>query len=240
MNAPAPLLRFEAATLGYPGRPVLTGVDFSAERGSFVGIFGPNGAGKTTILRTVLGLLSPLEGVLHFSGSPRRAPRFGYVPQKERLDAIYPLTAYEVAAMGTYRKVDLFRVLRRTDRARHIRECLRTCGALELAGRRYGDLSGGQRQRVLIARALAADPELLALDEPMAGIDIATQQSLLELLQGLKAAAKLTVLMVSHRIQVEKGLFSHIAWVDGGKAAFAPASEILARGPMSKAFRTEL
>ncbi len=240
MNDRAPLIRFSAADLGYQGRPVLTGVDFAVERGSFVGIFGPNGSGKTTILRTVLGLLAPIEGAVVFPASPRRTLRLGYVPQKERLDPIYPLSAYEVAAMGTYRQVDLFRVFRKTDRSRHIRECLKTCGALELGSRRYSDLSGGQRQRVLIARALAAEPELLALDEPMAGIDIATQQGLLELLQGLKASAALTVLMVSHRIQVEKDLFTHITWVDAGKAVFAPAAELLARGPMTKVFRSEL
>lgn len=240
MTSPQPLIRFSAAALGYRDRAVLAGVDFSVERGSFVGIFGPNGSGKTTILKTVLGLLTPIAGTLAFPASPRRALRLGYVPQKERLDPIYPLTAYEVAAMGTYRTVDLLRVLRKTDRSRHIRECLKTCGALDLENRRYADLSGGQRQRVLIARALAAEPELLALDEPMAGVDIATQQGLLELLQALKEKRELTVLMVSHRIQVEKGLFTHIAWVDAGKATFAPAAEVLARGPMTKVFRTEL
>lgn len=234
-----PLIKFESANLGYPGRPVLSDVNFAVDRGAFIGIFGPNGSGKTTILKTILGLLAPLEGALRFDGGARR-PRLGYVPQKERLDSIFPLSVFEVAAMGTYRKFEPIRGLRGTEKSRLIRDCLRTCGALDLQGRRYGDLSGGQRQRVLIARALAAEPELLALDEPMAGVDISTQAALLELLQGVKKAGELTVLMVSHRIQVEKGLFTHIVWVDGGKAVLAPAAELLARGPITKVFRSEL
>lgn len=232
------LIEFRNATLGYGGRPVLAGVGLSIERGAFVGIFGPNGSGKTTILKTLLGLIPPLKGQLDFKGS--RRPRYGYVPQKEKLDPIYPLSAYEVAAMGSCRKLELFQRLRGRDNSSLIRHSLKICGALELAPRPYSDLSGGQRQRVLIARALAAEPELLALDEPLAGIDITTQKALLKLLKQIKEEGNLTVLMVSHRIQIEKGLFSHIAWVDEGKAAMGPAEEMLTGGRFREVFKSEL
>ena len=207
---------------------MLTGVDLSVEREAFVGVLGPNGAGKSTILKTMLGLIAPMKGHMKLKGSLFGLPRFGYVPQKEKLDVIYPLTVREVAAMGTYRRFELFARLRGLGHDDLIRRSLKECGALDLAERRYSDLSGGQRQRVLIARALAAEPELLVLDEPLAGIDVPTQKALLKLFQHFKDQKHLTILMVSHRLQAERDLFTHIAWVQDGKADFGPAEKMLA------------
>ncbi len=234
-----PILRFEHAALGFGSRAVLTGVNFQIERGAFVGILGPNGAGKTTLLKTLLGLLSPLRGRFETEGSDNGRPRFGYVPQKERLDPIYPLSAYEVASMGTYRRVELFRRLRGNMHDEIVRRGLRASGALELAHRRYSDLSGGQKQRVLIARALASEPEVLILDEPLAGIDVATQKALLKLFHELKAEGRLTVLMVSHRLQTERELFSDVLWVDDGKVDAGPAASMLAKAPIMEFFGRE-
>ena len=231
-----PLLQFRGASLGYGRRAVLASVDLEVRRGSFLGILGPNGAGKTTILRTVLGLISPVKGQFVTEGAEFGRPRYGYVPQKEKLDPIYPLTAYEVAAMGTYRRLELLRRLRRQQHGDLIRRCLRECGAMELADRRYSDLSGGQRQRVLVARALAAEPELLVLDEPLAGLDVTTQKALLKLFQTLKDEHRLTVLMVSHRLQVEKALFTDIAWVEEGKVESGPAERMLAERRITEIF----
>lgn len=223
-----PLVQFQGASLGYGRRPVLTGVELSVERGAFVGVLGPNGAGKSTILKTLLGLIPPLKGQMKRTGSFLGPPRFGYVPQREKLDAVYPLTVREVAAMGTYRRLELFSRLRGGTRGDLIRRSLKECGAQDLAERLYSDLSGGQRQRVLIARALAAEPELLVLDEPLAGIDVTTQKALLKLFSAFKEQKRLTVLMVSHRLQAERDLFTHIAWVQDGKADFGPAERMLA------------
>jgi ABC-type Mn2+/Zn2+ transport system ATPase subunit len=235
----APLVRFKAASLGYGRRPVLTGVDLAVETGSFVGVLGPNGAGKSTILKTMLGLIRPVKGKVETAGSAFGRPRYGYVPQKETLDPIYPLTAREVAAMGTYRRFELLRRLRGLGHDDLVRRALKECGASDLAERRYSDLSGGQRQRVLIARALAAEPELLVLDEPLAGIDVTTQKACLKLFQDFKEKG-LTVLMVSHRLQAEKDLFTHIAWVQDGKADFGPAAEMLSKRHITQVFGDEL
>ncbi|MDD5628754.1 MAG: ATP-binding cassette domain-containing protein [Elusimicrobia bacterium] len=230
-----PLIRFRHASLGYGRVPVLAGVDLGIPAQAFVGILGHNGSGKTTLLKTVLGLLPCLKGQLVCPG----APRFGYVPQKERLDPIYPLTAYDVTAMGTWRRFELLARLRGTRRAL-VQRCLTDCGAAGLASKAYRDLSGGQKQRVLIARALAAEPQVLALDEPLAGIDITTQKALLKLLQELKERRRLTILMVSHRVQAEKELFSHVIWCDEGRAEMGGAEEMLGRGKLGDVFRTEL
>jgi ABC-type Mn2+/Zn2+ transport system ATPase subunit len=121
-----------------------------------------------------------------------------------------------------------------------IRRSLKECGALELSDKRYSDLSGGQRQRVLIARALAAEPQLLVLDEPLAGIDVTTQTALLKLFEHLKMQKALTILMVSHRIQRERDLFTRVAWVGDGKVESGPADEMLSEGKLMKIFESEL
>ena len=231
-----PLVKFTSASLGYGRRAVLHGVDLSISRGDFLGVLGPNGAGKSTILKTLLGLISPLKGKVQLHGASFGAPRFGYVPQKEKLDVIYPLTVREVAAMGTYRRFELLRRLRGKTHDDLVRHSLKECGAWDLADRRYSDLSGGQRQRVLIARALAAEPELLVLDEPLAGIDVPTQKALLKLFKDFKEQKGLTVLMVSHRLQAERDLFTHIAWVADGKADFGPAEKLLAARHITEIF----
>lgn len=235
-----PLIRFKHASLGYGRAPVLAGVDLDIPAQAFVGILGHNGSGKTTLLKTILGLIPCMKGHSVSHGIGLAAPRFGYVPQKERLDPIYPLSAYDVAAMGAYRRLELFAKLRGRDNRQLIHRCLADCGAAALAGKAYSDLSGGQKQRVLIARALAAEPEVLALDEPLAGIDITTQKALLKLLQSLKEQRGLTILMVSHRVQAEKGLFTHIIWCDEGQAVMGRTEEMLAHGKLSEIFRTEL
>ena len=235
-----PLIEFKNAAVGYGRKAVLEGVNLTVQRGDFWGILGHNGSGKTTLMKTLLGLLPPLKGRLDETGTRFGHPRFGYVPQKEKLDSIYPLTSTAVAAMGTYRKLELLARLRPSEHADLVRRCLKECGATDFAHRLYSELSGGQRQRVLIARALAAEPELLILDEPLTGIDITTQRAILVLLQRLKEDKGLTIMMVSHRIQAEKDLFTHIAWVDDGRVQAGTSAEVLAHSHVREVFRSEL
>lgn len=228
------------ASFGYEKNAVLSGVSIELERGSFIGILGHNGSGKTTFLRSFLGLIPTLRGEIVFHTPQEAPPKFGYVPQKEKLDAIYPLSVYNVAKMGTCREFGIFERLRGINRRPLVESCLEDCGMLSHSKRPYSALSGGQKQRVLIARALAAEPEVLALDEPLSGIDITTQKSILELLKELKTRRHLTILLVSHRVQAEKDLFSHILWCDDGKASMGKADDMLAFGRAGEVFREEL
>lgn len=239
-SAIEPLIRFKNASLGYGKTPVLTKVALDVRPGSFWGILGHNGSGKTTILKTLLGLIPCLSGEFAVRGRRFGRPRYGYVPQKERLDPLYPLTARAVTAMGTFRKLELLQRLRGAGPDDLVMRCLADCGAAKLAGRRFSELSGGQKQRVIIARALAAEPELLVLDEPLAGVDITTQLALLKLLQELKERRDLTILMVSHRVSAEKGLFTDVAWVDEGRVTTGPAGEMFSSGRLSEVFKSEL
>lgn len=232
-----PLIEFKGATIGYGKTVILRDVSLQVNAGDFLGILGHNGSGKTTLLKTLLGLIPCVKGRFTAQDRDGGPPRFGYVPQKEKLDAIYPLTAQAVASLGSYRRFEFWRG---REHKRLISEALKECGAAEFSRKMYSELSGGQRQRVLIARALAAQPHLLILDEPLAGIDITTQHAILALLKRLKEHHGLTILMVSHRVQAEKDLFTHIAWVDEGRVEVGPAQAMLSGGKVSEVFRAEL
>jgi ABC-type Mn2+/Zn2+ transport system ATPase subunit len=164
--------------------------------------------------------------------------RYGYAPQQEKLDPLYPLSAYDVAEMGAYRRFRWPGFFRRKRHAELVERCLSDCGALDFASRPFSELSSGQKQRVLIARALCAGPEILILDEPLSGIDVSTQQALLGLFGELRKNPDLTVIMVSHRLQAEKRLFTHIAWLEAGRLESGPADEMTA-GKMAEIFRSE-
>src|SRR3989441_9588973 len=167
MSVPALALR--DVSLGYEGRPILKGVTLTVEPGEFCALLGPNGAGKTTLLRGMLGLLPVLPGRIEY-GFDRRTSPPGYVPQRESLDPIFPLTVLEVVLMGTFARL---RPLQPAGRHQHrlAAECLAQVGLEAIAKQPFWALSGGQKERILIARALAAEPRLLLLDEPTAGVD---------------------------------------------------------------------
>jgi ABC-type Mn2+/Zn2+ transport system ATPase subunit len=199
-----PLIAVEDVSLGYGRRPVLRHVSLSVYAGEFLGIVGPNGSGKSTLLKALLGLLPPLSGRVQWGAVGSATDRtsasrlqYGYVPQRDTVDPLFPLSVRQIVAMGRYGRVGLFRRLRKPD-WEAVDEALARVGIQDLARRGYGQLSGGQRQRTLIARALVAEPDLLVLDEPTNGMDLASEHALLELIRQLHEANDLTVLMVTH------------------------------------------
>lgn len=215
----APLVALEGAAVGYGGRPFLAGVHLAVMPRDFLAIVGPNGGGKTTVLLTLLGALTPIAGRVV------RAPplRVGYVPQREHVDNIWPLTSFEVALMGRVPGIGPWRRPGPADREQ-VRRAMARVGIEHLADQQYGELSGGQRQRTLIARALAADPELLALDEPTNGMDPAAELGTMDLLRELHGGGKLAIVMVSHRLENVANYASSLAFVDKDQALFRVGS----------------
>jgi zinc transport system ATP-binding protein len=199
-----PALEFRQVWFAYDGEPVVEDVSFALERGEFAAILGPNGGGKTTLLRLALGLARPSRGsVALFGKSPdhfRSWSRVGYVPQAaEGVQSRFPATAEEVVTYGLYRGFDPMAFRRASGGAAVIR-AMETVDIADLRGRRIASLSVGQQQRILIARALVREPELLVLDEPLAGIDAAGQEQFHALLRRLNGELGMAILLVSHDI----------------------------------------
>jgi ABC-type Mn2+/Zn2+ transport system ATPase subunit len=209
----AALIRLREATIGYPGRPLLDEVTVDVEPDDFLAIVGPNGGGKTTLLRTLLGVLPPLAGWR----APEHPVHVGYVPQRDHVDALWPLGVGDVVVMGRVAGAGPFRRLGGAD-VEAARRALARVGMEGLWDRSFGTLSGGQRQRALIARALAAEPRLLALDEPTNGMDPAAELSAMDLLRDLHGAGGIAVVMVSHRLEAVANTARRLAFVDKDQA----------------------
>ena len=182
---------------GYDQEPVLEDINLSVKELDFVGLIGPNGGGKTTLLKVLLGLLEPMRGQVRVLGlSVGKGRRYvGYVPQSVELDRDFPIRVWDVARMGRLGRRRLLQRYTSVDNG-IVAQALRDVGMLDLRDRPIGALSGGQRQRVYIARALAVQPRLLLLDEPMASVDAQASTTLYELLSRLNE--RVTILMISH------------------------------------------
>ena len=216
------LLVFEDVNLGYGRRSVLEGINLKLKSGDFLGVVGPNGTGKTTMLKAILGILKPQSGRIEKDPTVR----MGYVPQRQFVDEVYPLTVLDVALMGRYPLLGVFARPGRRDKELVMR-CLDHVGIADLAGRLYRELSGGQKQRTLIARALAIEPQLLILDEPTNDMDIGSEYSIMELLSLLNKERDITVVMVSHLLNVVANYVKTLALIDGGLRVIGSTEEVL-------------
>ncbi|MCZ9346729.1 metal ABC transporter ATP-binding protein [Streptomyces sp. TRM76130] len=198
-DEPVISLRGVRAELG--SRLVLRGIDLTVRHGEVVALLGANGSGKSTAVRTAIGQVPATAGEVELFGTPLRRfrdwARVGYVPQRTTAAGGVPATVTEVVSSGRLSRAR-FGVLRKADHAA-VRHALDLVGLADRAKDSVNALSGGQHQRVLIARALAADPELLIMDEPMAGVDLASQEVLAETLR-TQTAAGATVLLVLHEL----------------------------------------
>jgi zinc transport system ATP-binding protein len=195
----APVIEIRHVSFTYDGLLALEDVDLAIADRDFVSVVGPNGGGKTTLLKLVLGLLVPTRGTIRVFGLPpeQARPRIGYLPQNVQVDLRFPVSVMDVVLMGRLSPSRWAGPFRRGDREAAER-ALSEVRLLELRDRPFSVLSGGQRQRALIARALAAEPDLLLMDEPTASLDIAAEQELYDLLDGLND--RLTIVLVSHDI----------------------------------------
>ena len=225
---------------GYNGNPVLEAVNFQVDRGDMVGIIGPNGSGKSTLIKTVLGLVKPLRGevsVLGRNGAPERH-LVGYTPQTELVDWDFPVTVFDVALMGRYSRGGLFRRTTKEDREA-ADASLELVKMFDLRDRLIGELSGGQRRRVLLARAMAHNPELLLLDEPMAGLDATAQHQLLDLLDELRGKGA-TVILSTHDLSCVSSRCDKAACLNRRLIAFGKPSEVLNEQVLGETFGTHL
>jgi len=236
-----PVISIENASFGYGSVPVLESISLGVESGAFLGIVGPNGSGKSTLLDLMVGLRQPDSGTVRLFGEPATefdaGERIGYVPQDATTVAReMPITVREVVRMGRYprRLVGRF-----SDADRQaVDDALEQVGIADLAARRVGRLSGGQRQRVFIARALAAEADLLALDEPTVGVDAESREAFYELLADLNSSG-LTIILIDHDIGVVTTYATEIACLNRRLYFDGDPSEFVATDALAEAYGTD-
>lgn len=217
-------------TVAYHRKPVLWDIELSLPEGRLIAVVGPNGAGKSTFIKSVLGLVPRASGAVTIYGKSYEAQRHlvGYVPQRESVDWDFPVNALDVVAMGLYRKIGWLRPVGRSHR-RTALDALEKVGMANYADRQISQLSGGQQQRVFLARALAQDARLYFMDEPFAGVDVATERAIIALLKDLKAAGK-TCVVVHHDLQTVPTYFDHVVLLN---------MRLVAAGPVAAVFNEE-
>jgi len=212
-------LAIRGLTVSYGEKPAVFSVDATFAPGAMTAIIGPNGAGKSTLLKAALGVIPRLSGEVTVFGQPidQARRRIAYVPQRASIDWDFPTTVMDVVMMGQYRRLGLLGRVRGQHRS-HALDCLNRVGMGDFAHRQIGQLSGGQQQRVFLARALAQDADLYLLDEPLAGVDAATERAIIAVLQDLRAEGK-AVVSVHHDLATVRGYFDRVFLINVRKTA---------------------
>jgi ABC-type Mn2+/Zn2+ transport system ATPase subunit len=220
-------VRLADVTVGYEDRPVLEQVNLVLEPGSLTAVVGPNGGGKSTLLKLIAGLLRPWSGQAEvFGAAPgAHARSVAYVPQAEAVDWSFPVCAGDVVMMGRYPRLGPVRRPGARDHAA-VAAALAQVDMTDFARRQIGALSGGQRRRVFLARALASEPDLYLLDEPVTGVDAATQEDLMAVLDAEARAGK-TVIATTHDLASAAEHFRSIVAVNRTIVAQGDASLVL-------------
>lgn len=231
-----PALKISQLSVNYDKTPVLWDISLSIPQGKLVGILGPNGAGKSTLIKSVLGLVKPLSGKVEFFGLPLKEvqKRVAYVPQKESVDWDFPITAGELVLMGRYGQLGLLKRPGLKDK-KAAEYYLERVGMLSFANRQISQLSGGQQQRVFIARALLQEADIYFMDEPFAGIDLATEGVIMELLKELSASQK-TVFVVHHDLNTVESYFDWVIMLNMRLVGSGEISKVFNRDILNKTF----
>jgi manganese/zinc/iron transport system ATP- binding protein len=198
-------------TVSYRHKPVLWGVDFTVPKGARMAIVGPNGAGKSTLLKAAVGIVKPDSGVFRIFGEmiSKKKASLAYVPQREEVDWDFPVTVQDVVEMGCYATLSTFQRFSPAERER-VERALAIVELSDLKNRVIRELSGGQQQRVFIARALAQEASVMILDEPFAGVDLATEKSLGKTLLELSQRGT-TIIAVHHDLGTLTEYFNYAA-----------------------------
>lgn len=223
-------------TVFYRDTLALDDVSLVINEGKITGIIGPNGSGKSTLLKGILGIIPVKKGEVKFFGNSleKYRSKIAYVPQRESIDWDFPITVEEVVAMGRIRPKKWWSRATMADKE-IVKETLKKVQLSDFSGRQIGQLSGGQQQRVFLARALAQEAELIVMDEPFVGIDMASQESILSIVQKLRDSGK-TVIIVHHDLSVVARYFDDVVLLNKTLIANGPIDEILKSENIEKAY----
>ena len=234
-----PSVELQGVSVQYGAVTALADLTFVLQQGEDLAIVGPNGAGKSTLFSVITGIIQPSMGKVNLYGSgPQGHICVGYVPQRNRIDWHFPVTVTDVVMMGRTRKIGIFRRAQRQDREQ-VQAALAQVGMSALAGRQIGELSGGQQQRVFLARALAQEAELLLLDEPLTGLDLPSQETILEILRQLRQQG-ITIMVATHDLNQAAANFSKVMLLNRRLIAFGPPAEVLTAARLTQAYGGQL
>ncbi|MBW8350614.1 metal ABC transporter ATP-binding protein [Bacillus sp. IITD106] len=217
--------------VSYHGNEVVRDVSFSCQCGKLVGIIGPNGAGKSTLMKALLGLIPKDKGEVEICGQTIKEMRkkIAYVPQRSNIDWDFPIIVKDTVLLGTYPNLGLFHRPKKTDKEWAM-NCLEKVGMAKFSNNQIGELSGGQQQRVFLARALAQKAEYFFLDEPFVGIDVSSEEVIINILKMLRDEGK-TVFVVHHDLTKVESYFDDLILMN---------KELVGAGPVKHVFRPEL
>jgi iron complex transport system ATP-binding protein len=232
------------------GRTILDIDNLGVSSGEFVGLIGPNGAGKTTFLKLCCGLIKPNSGIVKFENTnwttigcwikSNLRKRIGYLPQAKEYNSDLPFTLREVAIMGRASVKPLFSPLNDKDNS-HVEYWINRLGLLERQNQTFRSLSGGEQQKVLIARAMVQNPVILLLDEPGSNLDFTSKYELRSLINNLYKRTGITILMVSHEIDLLPASCKRVVLMHEGKVVIdGPAAEVLTEKVLAKAYQHPL
>ncbi|KAF0823835.1 metal ABC transporter ATP-binding protein [Cytobacillus firmus] len=223
--------------VSYFGNEAVTGVSLSVNTGNLVGIIGPNGAGKSTFLKAMLNLIPKDKGAVKVLGKPITEVRkiIAYVPQRNDIDWDFPITVLDAVLIGTYPHLKLFRRPKKKDKEWAM-ECLQRVGMQEFSKRQIGELSGGQQQRVFLARALAQKADLFFLDEPFVGVDVSSEETIVNILKELCRQGK-TVIVVHHDLSKANDYFNQLILLNKELISFGTVEEVFKPDVITKAYQ---
>ena len=244
--SPAPISLPETAlaliglTVAYGGAPVVQNVTARFPAGTMTAVIGPNGAGKSTLLKAALGLIPRQSGEVRAFGQPvsEAQPRIAYVPQRAAVDWDFPARVIGVVRMGLYRQTGMLGRLTPGLKSRAA-DCLARLGMAEFADRQIGALSGGQQQRVFLARALAQGADLMILDEPFAGVDAATEATIIAVLHDLRAEGR-SIIAVHHDLSTVTDYFDRVLLMNRHLVAEGPTATTFRREFVAQAYGSQL
>ncbi|MCS0673687.1 metal ABC transporter ATP-binding protein [Cytobacillus firmus] len=232
-----PAISIEDLHVSYFGNEAVTGVSLTVNTGNLVGIIGPNGAGKSTFLKAMLNLIPKDKGAVRVMGKSIAEVRksIAYVPQRNDIDWDFPITVHDAVLIGTYPHLKLFRRPKKKDK-HWAMECLQRVGMQEFSKRQIGELSGGQQQRVFLARALAQKADLFFLDEPFVGVDVSSEETIVNILKELCRQGK-TVIVVHHDLSKANDYFNQLILLNKELISYGTVEEVFKPEVIAKAYK---
>ncbi|HWO76330.1 MAG TPA: metal ABC transporter ATP-binding protein [Bacillus sp. (in: firmicutes)] len=233
-------IQVKGLSVSYHGVQAVKNISFSVKKGSLVGLIGPNGAGKSTLLKALLNLIPIDAGKIMINGGTVKENRkaIAYVPQRSLIDWTFPITVLDTVLLGTYPSIGLFKRPKKTEKEWAF-QCLKRVGLESYSTRQIGELSGGQQQRVFLARALAQKADLLFLDEPFVGIDMSSEEAIMEILKDLIHSGK-TIVVVHHDLNKVIEYFDQVVLINKELIGFGESERVLRSEILLKAYTKQV